>query len=105
MKLKEEQLRHIIDEHVEKTLNEWFGSQLWNTAKNFGQSDFVRNVGNTISNGYGDRINSFAKGDWKGARKMPTKKETIEQYFKYCKKSGIEPKEESSLEKFLNDTD
>ena len=71
MKLNEEQLRYIIDEHVENVLNEWFGSQLWNGAKGLAQSEFVQNVGNMISPGYGDRINAFANGDWKNAKRKP----------------------------------
>lgn len=120
MKLNEEQLRYIIDEHVENVLNEWFGSQLWNGAKNFAQSDFVRNVGNIIEPGYGDRINAFANGDWKNSKKnskrRPSnddllkkyqqscqKKELIKKYQEYCLKKGLNPNDEASRKQFLND--
>lgn len=120
MKLNEEQLRYIIDEHVENVLNEWFGSQLWNGAKNFAQSEFVQNVGNMISPGYGDRINSFANGDWKNAKRnakrRPSnddllkkyqqdcqKKDLFKKYQQYCQKKGIDPNDEASRKQFLND--
>lgn len=130
MKLNEEQLRYIIDEHVENVLNEWFGSRLWNGAKNFAQSEFVRNVaknfaqsskfvwngaknfarsefvqnvGNIISPGYGDRINSFAHGDWKNAKRRPNNDDLLKKYQQYCQKKGIDPKDEASRKQFLND--
>ena len=103
MKLNEEQLRYIIDEHVENVLNEWFGSRLWNGAKNFAQSEFVQNVGNMISPGYGDRINSFANGDWKNAKRRPSNDDLLKKYQQYCQKKGIDPKDEASRKQFLND--
>lgn len=103
MKLNEEQLRYIIDEHVENVLNEWFGSRLWNGAKNFAQSKFVQNVGNMISPGYGDRINAFANGDWKNAKRRPNNDELLKKYQEYCQKKGIDPKDEASRKQFLND--
>ena len=126
MKLNEEQLRYIIDEHVENVLNEWFGSRLWNGAKNFAQSkfvqnvgnkgsrlwngaknfaqsEFVQNVGNMISPGYGDRINSFANGDWKNAKRRPSNDDLLKQYQQYCQKKGIDPNDEASRKQFLND--
>lgn len=120
MKLNEEQLRYLIDEHVENVLNEWFGSRLWNGAKNFAQSEFVQNVGNMISPGYGDRINAFANGDWKNSKKnskrRPSnddilkkyqqscqKKELLKKYQEYCLKKGLNPNDEASRKQFLND--
>lgn len=112
MKLNEKQLRHIIDKHVESILNEeWFGQSIWNTAKKVGQSNFLQNVGNMISPGYGNQINSFAKGDWKSANNgnynfSDEDKQRIMQgssFKEWCRKNNITNPSDKNLTDYYNE--